>query len=91
MITADRTVTDGRRLTISLFEDPKQQPMLEIFSPKDPLSSILINIDTALGLELLSNSEIEWLINKNAYIKSWTTKCQENIYAAVYRTNDNNE
>lgn len=81
MISADRIITDGKRLKISLFAEAARAPMLEITSPMDPASSINIAIDNALGLDLLSNSELTWLIHKNKYIKSWTAKCQADNYS----------
>lgn len=75
MFNADRTISDGNRLTISLFDNRNQMPMIEISSPCDPDSKISLDIDSALDLELLDSREINWLISKNDYIKEWMSQC----------------
>lgn len=83
MATADRTITNGDRLTILLFNDPNASPLLDIVSTDSPLEDRVLDIDSALILDLLSDDEIDWLLNKNKTIKSWKKAVRENARASV--------
>ena len=83
MSSADRTISNGDRLTILLFNDPDSSPLLEIISADNPIEDRVIDIDSALILDLLSDSEITWLLNKNKSIKLWKKAVKENARASV--------
>lgn len=83
MATVDRSISDGDRLTILLFNDPHSSPLLEIISPITPLEDRILDIDSALILGLLSDKEIAWLLNKNRTIKSWKKAVKENVRVSV--------
>lgn len=83
MATVDRSISDGDRLTILLFNDPHSSPLLEIISPITPLEDRILDIDSALILGLLSDKEIAWLLNKNRTIKLWKKAVKENVRVSV--------
>lgn len=83
MATVDRSISNGDRLTILLFNDPHSSPLLEIISPITPLEDRILDIDSALILGLLSDKEIAWLLNKNRTIKSWKKAVKENVRVSV--------
>lgn len=83
MSTADRTISNGDRLTILLFNDLHSSPLLEIISQITPLEDRILDIDSALILELLSDEEIAWLLNKNRIIKSWKKAVRENVRVSI--------
>lgn len=83
MSIADRTISNGDRLTILLFDDPNASPLLEIISQDNPLEDRVLDIDSALILELLSDEEITWLLNKNLTIKSWKKAVKENVRVSI--------
>ena len=83
MATVDRSISNGDRLTILLFNDPHSSPLLEIISPINPLEDRILDIDSALILGLLSDNEIAWLLNKNRTIKSWKKAVKENVRVSV--------
>ena len=83
MTTADRTITNGDRLTILLFDDPNASPLLEIISQDNPLEDRVLDIDSALILDLLSDDEIDWLLLKNYTLKSWKKAVRKNAQASV--------
>jgi len=83
MATADRIITNGDRLTILLFNDPNASPLLEIISTNNPIEDRVLDIDSALILDLLSDDEIDWLLKRNKTLKSWNKAVRENARASV--------
>lgn len=83
MSIADRTISNGDRLTILLFNDPHSSPLLEIISNVTPLEDRILDIDSALILGLLSDEEIAWLLSKNLTIKSWKKAVKENVRVSI--------
>jgi hypothetical protein len=43
----------------------------------------VLDIDSALILDLLSDDEIDWLLNKNYTLKSWKKAVRKNAQASV--------
>jgi hypothetical protein len=79
MAAADRIISNGDRLAILLFNDADASPLLEIIAESNPLEDRVLDIDSALILDLLSDDEIAWLLSNNKTIKSWKKAVKENV------------
>ena len=83
MAAADRTISNGDRLSILLFNDAEASPLLEIISDHSPLEDRVLDIESALILDLLSDDEIAWLLSKNKTIKSWKKAVKDNVRVSI--------